>query len=160
MSQFFEGPSRPNLRIVRSPEELPEDLRVVEAYIDQLLEDKNGNPVPVAYFRKSHFKDDNDRQWKQATFKRERDGYVIAAYADDIIGRPLAQISMQPYRDVYPVGTRPAGADWIVRATGATGQVHESNDPAPFRDWLETIWGPLPLSVQLRLGIQQSPRPS
>jgi hypothetical protein len=144
------------LYIVRNPEELPVDLRVIEAYIEQLLEDEEGKEIPIAYFRKSRFKDDNDRRWEQATFQRDRNGYVISVYADDIIGKPLSRMTMRPFRDVYAVGTRPAGVDGVIRATGAAGQVHESNDPAKFRDWLETIWGPLPPGIQRKLGISQT----
>jgi hypothetical protein len=160
-----ENRSRPHLEVVRSYESLPEDERIIEAYCEELLEDKDGKPRNFAFHGWTPYKH-TSREWSRAVFRRSGDGYTISCYGEDrrldpLVeiphGDPMYQIEMQPYHVVFPGMKPPNGAKWYIQAGRPEfGAPHvTSNEPAYFRTWLEEIWGPLPRTVQKRLGVIQ-----
>lgn len=161
-----ENHQRPRLEIVRNREDLSEDEKVIEAYCDELLIDKDGLPRDFAFRGWTPFAH-STRDWSRVIFRRSGEGYTISCYGEDTKldpliemphGEPVFEVEMQPYQEVYPGYKAPAGVKWCIQAgrPGLGGPTEIRYEPAYFRGWLEEIWGPLPRLVQKRLGITGS----
>jgi hypothetical protein len=156
-SRNHEG--RRHLEIVRSPEELPEDERVIEAYAQELLTTPDGTARPSATVSHSPFQHDV-RTWTSAYFLRGDDWYQLNFYEDSIAADCVMSISMKRFSDVFPNANPPKEVEWLITRSEKLGPTRSVNDPAYFRAWLEGLWGPLPDRIQHEIGVSQTPRPS
>jgi hypothetical protein len=159
-----ENPGRPDLRLVRDPElQAIEDLnvRIIEAYCDELLMDENGYSRKEARYSATRFRH-SANDWSSARFWRDEGGYALTFFSDKPLEKAVYEIIMQPYYPAIHPERAPAGAEWYIRSgkPGLGEPYGYSFDPADFRYRLEELWGQLPVVVQEQLGINQGPHPT